>query len=188
MRCFVAIGLPPEAREQIAAVQNAMRPAIERQGVRLLAPEKVHLTLEFLGQVSSADEAGLEAALREACTRHAPFTVEAGGLGAFPHDHRPAVLWVGVDATDALLALQADIARASEDYKERRDNREYRPHLTLARVAPPSQKVGHAFREFLERLPAPMPFAWPCAEVVLMETLPSGAYHRRASFPLIMEP
>jgi 2'-5' RNA ligase len=47
MRCFVAVELPAIMREEIGRLQSR----IATDGLRLVRPELVHVTIKFLGDV-----------------------------------------------------------------------------------------------------------------------------------------
>ncbi|MBV8726988.1 MAG: RNA 2',3'-cyclic phosphodiesterase, partial [Candidatus Eremiobacteraeota bacterium] len=57
--------------------------------------EKYHLTLAFLGWVEPAQAEGLIAALRSVAAQYRPFALRFDRIGAFPHERRPRVVWIG---------------------------------------------------------------------------------------------
>jgi 2'-5' RNA ligase len=66
-------------------------------------------------------------------------------LGAFPSVNRPRVLWLGIDGdTDALINLQTEIDAGFQDYGFKKEDRPFKPHLTLARIKEPKGLVGLA--------------------------------------------
>lgn len=131
-RGFVALPLPPEMREQAAAVVERLRAAGE---VRWTAAENLHLTLKFLGHVPHSLVPELAARLGEVARAAAPFEFEVGGLGAFPRVERPQVVWVGVTAGEAALArLAADVEAACAGVGFAPEGRPFRAHITLGRA------------------------------------------------------
>lgn len=173
-RLFVGIALNDAARENVAAVQDRLREVATRQGVRFVRPEKLHLTLVFLGD---AEPEGVMAACAEVCARHAPTELFSTTLGGFPDLRRPKVVWLGVEGgIDALSALQADLAAALGQ-----STAEYIPHLTLARVSPGSKAVGYAAQTLELDLP---PAKIEVEEVSLFESNPDGRYEILASWPV----
>ena len=50
IRCFVAVDLPEEMRDEIGRLQSQ----IATKGLRLVRPELVHITIKFLGDVPEA--------------------------------------------------------------------------------------------------------------------------------------
>ena len=135
LRLFVAVMLPAEAREAIARLIHALR-AADLNGVRLVNPEGVHLTLKFLGNVDSSRVSVLTDALDAAGEGAAPFALQLSGVGAFPERRSPRVLWAGVSGdTDIPRRLRTSRRRRMRQPGLTRENRRpFSPHLTLARV------------------------------------------------------
>ena len=130
-RVFVAIPLPDETRDRLVAVQP---PAIP--GIRILGREELHLTLHFLGEVAAQDFDTMRTAL--ATVRVNAFTVAINGIGKFQQEGRPQVLWAGVEANAALIALHRSIGAALADaIGFQPEDRPYSPHITLARINQP---------------------------------------------------
>jgi 2'-5' RNA ligase len=71
------------------------------------------------------------------------------GVGFFPNEKRPRVLWAGIAASPNLAPLAAEIDARLEKLGIARETREYAPHLTLARFDPPgiSEKLRAAAQE-----------------------------------------
>jgi len=63
-----------------------------------VAPQNVHLTLKFLGDVSPANLKQLAETLKVEAASHQMFSMSAGGLGAFPTHRRARVIWIGLEA------------------------------------------------------------------------------------------
>ncbi len=135
-RSFVAVELPQEVTALLGEIQRQLAGNLgaSSEALRFTRPEGIHLTLQFLGDVPMQGIAQVEAALRQAAVGHAPFRLEVGGLGAFPHARRPRVVWVGLAGdTEAALALAASVRERLEPLGLRPD-KPFSPHLTLARV------------------------------------------------------
>jgi RNA 2',3'-cyclic 3'-phosphodiesterase len=132
MRTFVALNLPAAERRQL---HDALLPMHERSlPVRWSSPDAMHLTLKFIGEIDSAEVTPLEGVLRDIAGRHGALDLRIGGLAAFPSLRRANVLWVGIAEGDALMALQADVELALSRLGYAREQRPFRPHLTVARV------------------------------------------------------
>ena len=133
MRLFVAIDLPAFEKQRIAT--QLARAAEQRPlPVRWLAPETLHITLKFLGDVNDAMLPALESGLERAVAGVAAFDVDVHGFGAFPSSTRPSVFWVGVDAVPQLLALQRSVEQAVVPFGFQAEPRAYRPHITVGKV------------------------------------------------------
>jgi RNA 2',3'-cyclic 3'-phosphodiesterase len=174
MRCFVAIDLPAETRTAIAQAAAELRSAHPRADVSWTRPEKMHLTLEFLGEVAEATLPGLARALAGVAARHAPFALGAGGLGGFPSATRPRVLWAGLtDGVRELGRLAADVERACEPLGFPLESRPFRGHLTIGRVRSP-RGVARVVAAF-DRFDGAVFGSWTVGEVVLYRSHLHGA-------------
>lgn len=135
MRLFVALDLPDEVRsaiaETIALLKRACREA------RWVRPDGMHITLKFIGHaVADGDTQKLQA-LRAALASvrvNGPVEMRIRGLGFFPNARRPRVIWCGVEASENLAELAADIERVLEPLGIPAEKRKFTPHLTLARL------------------------------------------------------
>lgn len=135
IRTFIAVPLPEEIRQLLAAVIDTLRVAAPE--IKWVKPETIHLTLKFLGGLTPAElQAVCQALDRVFGQPHHPFSLTAGGVGAFPDFKRPRVLWVGVqgDSLDRLRALQAEIEDALHRRGFDKEERPFSPHLTLGRI------------------------------------------------------
>jgi RNA 2',3'-cyclic 3'-phosphodiesterase len=95
----------------------------------------LHLTLKFLGEVPDGRLAAACGAVRRAAEGRESFGIRWRGLGAFPGERRPEVVWVGVgDGGEALARLAAAVEDAFAAAGFERGSRDFRAHLTLARA------------------------------------------------------
>lgn len=181
-RGFVAI-VP--SRPALDAVGKLSRLAAHRPkeialprliGARSTTRAQWHLTLQFLGTRVDLDAAA--AALTT--VRGAAARVRLGGIGGFPSDRHANVVWLGViEGADALSALASGVSDAMApllDVREADDQREYHPHLTLARLGRPADLRAAA----AVAAGAPIGPGWTADRLVLFEsiTAPTGARYR----------
>jgi len=133
MRLFIAIDLPHEAREAIAAEQARIAAALDGPTLRWVKPEQAHLTLVFLGHVGSERVTSVVDAVA-ADVDLAPFEMILGGAGVFPPRGAPRVLWIGTAAGAAeLIALQRRLSARVAALGVELDERPFHPHLTIGR-------------------------------------------------------
>lgn len=195
MRLFIAVELPGEIRVKLEQLIGALRARLPR--ARWVRPEGIHLTLRFLGEVAQEDVEELARQLRRVVPgTQAPFDVAVGGLGVFPANAKPRVLWIGVghppsagdDAVARLTALRTKVEEAVTAASLPRvaaDSRLFKPHLTLARWG--DERPNVRYREVLEELGAAAFGSFRVSAVALMQsvTAPEGArYLRLEEFPL----
>ncbi|MEW6232590.1 MAG: RNA 2',3'-cyclic phosphodiesterase [Chloroflexota bacterium] len=191
VRCFVAIELNEEARSALAALQARLKGAdrTAAQAVKWVAPQGIHLTLKFLGQVPRARVQAIVDALRNACRGGDPFELSLAGAGCFPSPQSPRVLWVGLEGDlERLASLQQAVEGALVKLGFPPEDRPFQPHLTLGRVRETAGKeerrrLGLAARA----LPGMEGTKVPVAAVSLIRShlRPEGAvYEKLAELPL----
>jgi 2'-5' RNA ligase len=135
MRLFFAIELATPVAEALHQATGPLR-AVEPE-LAWVAPERLHLTMKFLGDVDDAGTERLLAAVDSITGRHRPFEMTLGGVGAFPNFRRARVVWLGVGSDPRLEWLHHDLEVACGAAGFEVEGRAFRPHITLARVRAP---------------------------------------------------
>lgn len=117
-------------------LQSRLKTLAPPNTVRWAAPQNIHLTLHFLGDITAAEADDVSRALAIAAPEATPFSLNLGGLGCFPNVRRPRVLWVGLlEESAALVTLHQRLGQSLEAaIGFSPDKRPYSPHLTLGRV------------------------------------------------------
>ncbi len=138
MRLFVAIDVSDETRVQLRRAREAIEPHLLRgkhaPRVTWVAEQAAHVTLRFIGEVGPDVAERLRVALSEPI-RHHPFQVEFAGLGVFPNSRRPRVVWIRAsEPGGAIVRLSAAVEQRLEPIVGAGETREFRAHLTVARV------------------------------------------------------
>jgi 2'-5' RNA ligase len=175
MRGFVAVELSPELRRPLVGV---LRKLPRTREVRWCTENQLHVTLKFLGEVSTAQIPRVCAAIQAAAAEVAPFAIKLGGLGCFPSARSPRVLWCGI--TDAQGGCARWVAAADPLLAElgfAPEQRAFTPHITLGRSK--SRAGGEVMQEVLEDA-GPFPdVVMQVDKVVLFESrlLPGGAQY-----------
>jgi 2'-5' RNA ligase len=163
-RLFVGIDLDETARSRCAAVAEELR----KTGLtaKFEAPEKLHVTLAFLGFVEPVRFDEIVAKLNATASRTKPFSVSLDKLGAFPHERKPRIVYIGAREQGAEFRRLA--ARVRSEYValgfEFHDDAV--AHVTIARVKEAKRPLP------LVEFP---PIAFAICEVALFESLPDPA-------------
>jgi RNA 2',3'-cyclic 3'-phosphodiesterase len=132
-RIFIAVPLAADIREAAAGARRTLAAYGDR--FRWVSPHHLHLTLQFLGDITTTDVTRAVEAAEEAARPEAPFAITFARLGAFPSAAAPRVVWVGVtEGTQRLTALAERLAGALRARRFSLEDRPFAPHLTLARV------------------------------------------------------
>jgi RNA 2',3'-cyclic 3'-phosphodiesterase len=137
LRLFVALTVPDAVREEMLRVQRELQPLAPRGVVRWTKPDQFHLTLRFLGDVSSDRVTGLQDSLRAVCSGEAPLHLCAQGVGFFPNARSPRVIWIGItDGEKRLVDFQRKIEDAVRPFSVESGGERFAGHVTLGRVKP----------------------------------------------------
>jgi 2'-5' RNA ligase len=148
-----------------ASLARAVAPALAGSGGRPVLPDDLHVTLVFLGGVAHAALATLA---RIGATLAAPaVTVTFDRLEWWSGSR--ALVVAASSPPAPLMELQERLRRRLATAGLRVDEREYRPHLTIARGVPARPS------------PVPSPsIVWPVGAIALVESVggASGARYR----------
>jgi RNA 2',3'-cyclic 3'-phosphodiesterase len=182
MRLFLAIELGEPVRKHLLRVQQQLRRETEASWARA---ENLHLTLKFLGEVEPARLPSLCAAMADAALDRS-IQLHAAALECFPARGPVRVIAAAVAGeVQRLVELQQSVERACAELGFATEQRQYRPHVTLARARRP---LAAALRGQLAEAAAGL---WPGPEMeagqfVLMESRPASRgmeYVPLARFP-----
>ena len=137
-RVFCAVELPDEVRTRLEDHVSRLRKQLPDAAASWSRVENIHLTLKFFGNVAVDRIQKISQAAERAVKQISAFEIGVGETGVFPRASRPQVLWIGVsDPSGQLTALQDSFENecAAEGFPK--ENRAYRPHLTIARLRKP---------------------------------------------------
>lgn len=134
LRSFVAVEIPAEIQSALARSTAPLQKALPKPFIRWVAPQNVHLTLKFLGDVSPANLERLAEALKAEAVAHETFSMSVGGLGAFPTPRRARIIWIGLEAPASLMALLRGVEAVTARLGYASEDRPFSPHLTIGRV------------------------------------------------------
>lgn len=184
MRLFVALEIPEPLRQEIARLKDRIEGGLPR--ARWVLPERMHLTLVFLGKTDEALLPALRDGLASVFSGQSPIQAQVRGAGTFPPDRPARVAWLGLEGGPELLALQAGVAAVAVEVAGLEpERRPFHPHLTLARPARPWPRV--AVERFLAAADRSYGEPFEISRGVLMEShLGAGGprYEPVATFPL----
>ncbi len=134
MRLFVALAIPEDVREKLAALLPELKKA--DPAPRWIPPQNLHVTLKFIGEVALERTTAICEALAEIHIDQ-PMHLEFRGLGLFPNIRRPSVLWIGIESSEDLARLASTIDRALGPLGIPLETKPFVPHLTIARFKQP---------------------------------------------------
>ncbi len=146
VRAFIAIAVSEPVLNSCEEIMARLR-NLNVHG-RFSKTESIHLTLQFLGNIEEDQIVRIAQVLEQAGSGVAPFDLEVGRLGVFPHLTHPRVVWIGVEPVDVLTTLQSKIQQGLEPLGFPKENRDFHPHLTLLRLK--SRKNLRRLAQYIE--------------------------------------
>lgn len=128
IRLFIALNFSNAVKAQITEILQKVR-AGSLQG-RFVDEEQLHITLEFLGEIPPGKLPVLKKVLDGLSAE--PFALSLTKVGFF---RRPEgnTYWLGVEHSDALFRLQAQLHKSLLAHGFSLEERKFTPHITLGR-------------------------------------------------------
>ncbi|MEA1959575.1 MAG: RNA 2',3'-cyclic phosphodiesterase [Chloroflexota bacterium] len=182
IRSFIAIEMPGEVKATLGSIIDRLHPA-QHRCVKWVAPDSIHLTLKFLGNIDSNAVPGITSAVERVAGGVPAMELNIGGLGMFPNERRPRVIWVALEGDiEPLAELQRNIERAMKPLGFEPEGRGFTPHLTLGRVrdnAAPNERTE--IGQTVAATACDWEASFTIREVSLMKSTlaPSGATYNR---------
>lgn len=135
-RLFIAAEPPDSVRGELFHELEPLRSLW--RFVKWEPDDKLHITIKFLGNVPGVKREAIHTALDDISGKMEPFPVILGGLGVFPNERRPRVLWIGVrTGRDELNTLYERIEESLATIGFSREKRRFSAHITIGRIKHP---------------------------------------------------
>ena len=151
MRTFVAVEASMEVRGNAHRLMERLRRAEAK--VKWVAPENVHLTLKFLGDIPDTEISHVCDAVARAVSEVSPFKIDCVGAGAFPESSRPRTVWIGVgEGAEFVKELYMAVDQSLHGLGLPAEGRRFKPHLTIGRVrggGPATRMLGQRIGEHI---------------------------------------
>jgi 2'-5' RNA ligase len=182
MRAFYAVKVTPTP--PIRRLLTRLRVLGGR--LRPVASNQLHLTLKFLGNVPDEWAPELERILQQSVAGESACSLQFRGLGAFPNDRRPAVVWIGVEPQPVLTRIVQRLEAAVASLGIAPETRPFQPHLTVLRIrARPPAALFEMFSEHAATDFGEVPVH--AAELVRSELSAHGAVHTVVASAALMD-
>jgi 2'-5' RNA ligase len=146
MRLFVALAIPAQVRENLALLIRDLKSVDSHP--KWINPDNLHVTLKFVGEVAPERVIEISDALAVVRTQQ-QVIAEFRGIGFFPDARRPSVVWVGIQSSDILSTLAAEVNRALAIVAVPREEKAFVPHLTIARFK--ETRLSAGLRDEIEK-------------------------------------
>jgi len=148
VRSFVSIDLDDQ---QILSRVGSILSSLQAIGgdLKPVERENIHLTLKFLGNVSSSRLSEVKTSLHQLA--FPVFSTEIKGAGAFPNLNHMTVIWVGVnEGWSQVEQIYEQVEKLLSPLGFRKENRPFSPHITIARIR--SGRKRDEMANFLQHL------------------------------------
>ncbi len=174
MRFFIALEIPAENRQQLQQIQIQLKGLLPQ--VKLTNPEKLHLTIAFIGEQPDQIKPLLINAITESVKDIKPFEVTPSYLDGFPNIHEPHIIWVGVKGDiDKLVILRERIKDNLASLNLGVDHRRFEPHIAIAKVQNfhLTRDLEASFQQMMLQKFDPIQVSF----VKLFESIPNHGFH-----------
>lgn len=136
-RLFVGIPVSEEVKQKIKPILKQLNETGAQ--LNLVPLENLHFTVKFLGEAEESKIAEIKEKLQEIAKTNKPFKVKLKSVGVFPSKKFIRVVWIGTESPEMISLIKQTEAALS--YIRKNEYKEEVPHLTLARVRMPNQKL-----------------------------------------------
>jgi len=133
LRLFFALELDDEIKARIIHIIKTLQKRKEFSSIKWTPPEKLHITLRFIGQVEEEKVEACLRAVREKIIHNPRFNLPLGAVTAFP-SHRPHIIAITTSLSEELAQLYQRVDSALVEAGFEPENRGYLPHITLGRA------------------------------------------------------
>lgn len=185
VRLFVAVEITEEIQKRLSAFQNALKKA--GADVSWVAPENLHITLKFIGALDEEKIESITAIIKEAMAHIKPFDLHYRGVGTFPTEKKPRVVFADViDERGVLAQIHERLDNQFVALGVEHEGRKFSAHLTVGRI-----KTLRNVRRLAEKLDSYHEFDFGSehvTQVALMKSdlLPDGpVYTKLQSIELV---
>ena len=135
MRCFIAIPLPAEIRQEVVRVQDQLHELDLH--AKWVEHQNLHITLKFLGEVDENLVEAINKIITDVLQDINSFSVDLADIGGFPSLARPRVLWQAIAPDSMSIRIIERLEQGLEPLGFSKDSRKPHPHITLVRIKGP---------------------------------------------------
>ncbi len=169
IRTFISIPIP-----NTMGLDPLMRDLKSVRGLRTSNIRQLHITLRFLGDIDEERIDDVENIVNEVIRDIPRSRLNLKGMGVFPNERSPRILWVGIDTELPLAHIAEELSVRLRNAGIRFDEKPFKPHITVGRIegrctiGPMLNK--YRTTEFTTYIP-------PAIHIMKSELLPGGAEH-----------
>jgi 2'-5' RNA ligase len=131
-RIFIAVKI--DAGEALLDMISDFRATLKDEKIKWTEIENFHITIAFLGDTEEDKVRAVGNMLEAECRGSGAFELTIKGAGVFRSLNDPRILWTSIAPSEKLKRLNEAVKPGLRDCGIILEDREFRPHLTLARI------------------------------------------------------
>ncbi len=140
MRLFLALDLNEEQISGLAGLQKELKKDCSR--IKWVDSTSLHITIKFLGEIEENRINSLIRRVEFAIDKINPFMLSLEGLGFFPSNDKPRIIWVGIDkGSEHVKWIWEEIEWAFQEEGFSLSQKPFTPHVTVGRIRRETKKV-----------------------------------------------
>ncbi len=175
MRFFISLDIPEESKVELEELQEKVKEILP--SIRLTNPNKLHLTIAFIGEQSETLKETLSQAIKESVEGISSFEFTPGFLDGFPNLHHPHTLWIGTKGeVDKLYLLEERISDKLKGLNLSLQERRFVPHIALGKLK--NIEINQELEENLQEIGEINLKPIKVSSVKLFESIPSEGLHK----------
>ncbi|MDD5108044.1 MAG: RNA 2',3'-cyclic phosphodiesterase [Candidatus Omnitrophica bacterium] len=133
MRAFIAIELPSGIKNAISKIQYKLKTTLPK--ISWVKPTNLHLTLKFLGEITSKKLSDINQIITETTQVNTSFKIKLETVGIFPNITKAHIIWIGTeDAPETLKQIIGQLETKLGQYGIAKEKRPFRTHITIGRL------------------------------------------------------
>jgi RNA 2',3'-cyclic 3'-phosphodiesterase len=169
MRLFLAVPLSEETRNALSSWVSSLRKSLVFH--KWVHPSDLHITIQFLGDVSSSRAEQLKTYLLETDWNTSSFSLSIKDIGSFGPSKAPQILWAGLEGElDFLRSLQLQAVERTSLLGFPKEERPYKPHVTLARKYRGSSPFDPRLTDNKDIRPTSVSLSWTVKHLILYQS------------------
>jgi 2'-5' RNA ligase len=147
-RTFIAIKIEPGNR--LSQAYTKLQNELKNEKIKWVDGDNFHVTLFFLGDTSEEKISEVRQSLAGLAPAFQSFEITLYGMGVFKNMRKPRVLWAGIRDFEPLRKIKQSLDQKMSRLGFTPDEREFKPHLTLARIKwiEDKNKLEHLLLEY----------------------------------------
>ncbi len=129
----MAVPIPDDIKREVDRLITTFKPLAG--GITWVKASNIHFTLRFLGDIPRNSVARLGERLTTALADISRLTIDLAGLGCFPDQRRPRVIWIGASGEiEKMRVLAETVEKVCRETGFGNTDKPFAPHLTIGRI------------------------------------------------------